>query len=140
MNKTTEQRISEMKEEFSKPFRYEVLDTEGYSGWIEQEDISFCSLCEHHLVAFIGSATIRYVPKNKLICLSKMARLVEKYLNPVTPTIQERATKQIFDEFLKVVNPSKLVVEIKAQHQCISNRGVKKPSWTLTRLDNFTSP
>ena len=133
--KTTEQRIKEMKKEFSQDFEYELYDSEGYFGWIEQSEMNFCSLCEHHNIAFIGEVTIKYIPTTKLIGLSKMGRLVEKYLNPVTETLQERATKQIFDEFKKIVKPKQLIVEVKAQHQCISNRGVKKPSWTLTKLE-----
>ena len=90
------------------------------------KDIPFYSICEHHLLPFLGKAHIAYIPrKNKLLGLSKLARIVEMYAK--RPQLQERLTSQIADIMIKMLNPLGVLVIIEAEHLCMTMRGVKKP-------------
>lgn len=132
LNKETKKRVSRMEKEFSKKLTLKAFEnTESYDQIIAQIQIPFSALCEHHHVAFTGEAHIGYIPGKHLIGLSKLGRIVEKYLNPTIKTIQEKATQQIINEMMKI-KPKGIIVIIKAQHYCICFRGVKKPSWTIT--------
>lgn len=131
--KKTQKRILKMKQEFSKPPQLKLFEnTEGYDQMIAQVGIPITALCEHHEVQFYGKVYIAYVPKNWLIGLSKLARVTEYFLNPTIKTIQERATHQILKYLEKHLKPSGIMVVIKATHGCISYRGIKKPSLTIT--------
>lgn len=89
-------------------------------------DIPVYSLCEHHLLPFFGKAHIAYIPKKKrLLGLSKIARLVEILSHQLQ--LQERLTKQIADNLMKVAEPLGVLVVIEAEHFCMTMRGVKKP-------------
>jgi len=133
LEKETKKRVKKMGEEFKKePVIKMFENTEGYDQIIAQAGITFLSACEHHLVGFEGEASIGYIPNDKLIGLSKIGRIVEYFLNPTRPTIQEKATQQIFDFLEKALEPKGLIVVVKAKHGCIGYRGVKKPSWTIT--------
>lgn len=89
-------------------------------------DIAVYSLCEHHLLPFFGKAHIAYIPKKKrLLGLSKIARLVEILSHQLQ--LQERLTKQIADNLMKVAEPLGVLVVIEAEHFCMTMRGVKKP-------------
>ena len=94
-------------------------------------DIPFASLCEHHLVPFIGRAHVAYIPgeDGRITGLSKLARLVDAFAR--RPQVQERMTSQIADTLEKVLAPRGAFVVIEAEHLCMSMRGVKKPG-TLT--------
>jgi GTP cyclohydrolase IA len=94
-------------------------------------DIPFASLCEHHLVPFIGKAHVAYIPGDdgRITGLSKLARLVDAYAR--RPQVQERMTTQIADTIEKVLAPRGVLVVVEAEHLCMSMRGVKKPG-TLT--------
>lgn len=87
--------------------------------------IRFSSLCEHHLLPFIGTATVGYVPKNKVIGLSKIPRLVNVFAK--RPQVQERMTNQIAETFMKSLSPLGVGVMIKAHHACMGCRGVMQP-------------
>lgn len=87
-------------------------------------DIPFNSLCEHHFQPFIGSVTIAYLPKDKIMGLSKGARITDFY--SARPQVQERLTGQIADHLFKELDPKGLLVMAKAEHMCMSVRGVKK--------------
>ncbi len=98
---------------------------------IIEKDISFYSMCEHHLVPFYGKAHIAYIPDGKVVGLSKLARTVEVYAK--RPQLQERMTTQIADAIMEHLSPKGVMVIIEAEHMCMTMRGVKKPgSCTVT--------
>lgn len=90
-------------------------------------DIELYSICEHHLVPFIGRAHVGYVPneKGQITGLSKLARLVDVYAR--RPQVQERMTSQIADALMNILEPRGVIVIIEAEHLCMSMRGVRKP-------------
>ncbi|MBX9771213.1 MAG: GTP cyclohydrolase I FolE [Candidatus Obscuribacterales bacterium] len=96
------------------------------------KDIQFASLCEHHLVPFMGTAHVGYIPNaGRITGLSKLARVVE--LVSKRPQVQERMTSQIADAVVKKLQPRGVIVVLEAEHLCMSIRGVKKPgSRTIT--------
>lgn len=98
------------------------------------KDISFYSMCEHHLIPFFGTAHVAYLPKNGIITgLSKLARVVE--VAAKRPQLQERMTTQIADALIEKLNPLGVAVVIEAEHLCMSMRGIKKPgSKTVTSV------
>ncbi len=93
-------------------------------------DIAFTSLCEHHLLPFVGHAHVAYVPgpEGHITGLSKMARLVEGYARRLQ--VQERMTTQIADAMERELRPRGSIVVVEAEHFCMSMRGVKKPGAT----------
>ncbi len=96
-----------------------------------EKDISFYSMCEHHLVPFYGNAHIAYVPQGRVVGLSKIARTVEVFAK--RPQLQERMTTQIADALMEHLNAKGVMVIIEAEHLCMTMRGVKKPgSRTVT--------
>src|SRR6185312_9887719 len=97
---------------------------EGYDQMIINRNIEFYSTCEHHILPFYGVAHIAYIPKNKLVGLSKMARLVECYARRLQ--IQERLTQQIANAMESALEPKGVAVMVKAAHTCMSCRGVRK--------------
>jgi GTP cyclohydrolase I len=88
------------------------------------KDIELYSLCEHHLLPFIGKCHVAYLPKGKVLGLSKIARIVEMYARRLQ--IQEKLTKQIADAVQTAVNPAGVAVVIEAKHLCMMMRGVEK--------------
>ena len=94
------------------------------------KDIPFASVCEHHLVPFIGRAHVAYIPNEdgRITGLSKLARLVDGYAR--RPQVQERMTAQIADTMLRVLEPRGVLVVLEAEHLCMAMRGVKKPGST----------
>jgi GTP cyclohydrolase I len=93
-------------------------------------DISLVSLCEHHLVPFLGKAHVAYIPNEdgRITGLSKLARLVDAYAK--RPQVQERLTTQIADELEQSLKPRGVLVVIEAEHMCMTMRGVRKPGST----------
>lgn len=93
-------------------------------------DIGLVSLCEHHLVPFVGRAHVAYIPNRdgRLTGLSKLARLVEGYAR--RPQVQERLTAQVADSLERVLEPRGALVVIEAEHLCMTMRGVRKPGAT----------
>jgi GTP cyclohydrolase I len=89
-------------------------------------DIPIYSACEHHLIPFIGTAHIAYIPNEngRITGLSKLARLVDSYAK--RPQVQERLTAQVADEIVKVLQPRGVLVVVEAEHLCMSMRGVRK--------------
>jgi len=111
----------------------EVQFEAGHDEMVMVRDIALTSMCEHHLVPFIGKAHVAYIPNNdgRVTGLSKLARLVDAYAK--RPQVQERLTTQVADEIERTLQPRGVLVVIEAEHLCMSMRGVKKPgSSTVT--------
>lgn len=89
------------------------------------KDIPFYSMCEHHLMPFFGKAHVAYIPKGKIVGISKLARVVEAFAR--RPQVQERLTSQIADIINEMLRPNGVAVIIEAIHTCMTMRGVKKP-------------
>ena len=102
----------------------------GHDEMVMVRDIAFTSLCEHHLVPFVGHAHVAYVPSEEglITGLSKLARLVEGYARRLQ--VQERMTTQIVDALERELRPRGSIVVIEAEHFCMSMRGVKKAGAT----------
>jgi GTP cyclohydrolase I len=99
--------------------------TEKYDEMVILRGISFCSLCEHHLLPFMGQAHVAYLPRGKVVGLSKIARVVEVYAR--RPQVQERLTSQIADLIMEKLDAKGAAVIIEATHTCMTIRGVRKP-------------
>lgn len=93
------------------------------------KDIELYSLCEHHMLPFIGRAHVAYLPRGKVIGLSKIARIVDMYARRLQ--IQENLTVQIADAISDVIQPAGVAVTIEAEHLCMKMRGVEKQNSTM---------
>lgn len=100
------------------------FSVEKFDEMIISKDIEFYSTCEHHLLVFGGRVHIAYLPKNKVIGLSKMARIVDMYSKRLQ--IQEQLTQQIAQALQDELNPKGVAVMVEAEHYCMKMRGVKK--------------
>ena len=103
-----------------------TFDAEGYDEVVVLKDIEFVSLCEHHMLPFIGRAHVAYLPDKRIVGLSKMARLVEMHARRLQ--VQERLTQSVAHDIQEVLNPLGVAVVIEAHHTCMGSRGVKKPT------------
>jgi GTP cyclohydrolase I len=113
-------------------------EVEGYDEMITLRDIRFESHCEHHLAPIIGKVHIGYLPKNKVVGISKLARVVDVYARRLQ--VQEKMNAQIAHCIQKVLEPEGVAVVIEATHQCMTTRGVHKPGVvmvTSTMLGQF---
>ncbi len=105
-------------------------ETAGYDEMVLLRNIPFQSHCEHHMAPIIGRAWVGYVPRSRVVGISKLARVVEAYASRLQ--IQERMTAEIANIIDEVLQPQGVAVVIKAAHHCISSRGVKKHGVDLT--------
>ena len=112
---------SDPREILSKKFK----EVDGYDEIIILKNIRLESHCEHHMVPFIGTAHVGYLPKNKVVGLSKLARLVEAFAKRLQ--IQEKLTAQIANAIDEVLQPKGVGVIIEASHLCVATRGIHKP-------------
>ena len=100
-------------------------EVEGYDDIVLLRGIRLESYCEHHIAPIIGTAHVAYLPSNKVVGISKLARLVDAYAKRLQ--VQEKLTSQIADSLESVLQPRGVAIMIAAEHQCMSTRGVHKP-------------
>jgi GTP cyclohydrolase IA len=101
-----------------------------YSEMVVVKDVPFYSLCEHHLLPFFGTASVAYIPRGRVIGLSKIPRVVEMYARRLQ--VQERLTQQIGDFLQERLDPQGVGVVLEATHLCAVMRGVRKPGTIMT--------
>jgi GTP cyclohydrolase I len=117
-----------------------ALFTEDYSEMIVVKDLDFFSMCEHHILPFFGKAHVAYIPKHRIVGISKLARLVEVYARRLQ--VQERMTAQIASILMETLDPQGVGVVLQAEHLCMRMRGVEKQNSivvTSTMLGVFRS-
>jgi len=145
--KKTPERVSEALTFLTRGYRTDpdkvindALFTEEYEEMIVQKDIDFFSLCEHHLLPFFGKAHVAYIPRHKIVGVSKLARLVDVFARRLQ--VQERLTNQIATTIMGKLDPMGVAVVIEAEHLCMRMRGVEKQNSliiTSTLLGVFRS-
>lgn len=106
---------------------------EDYKQMVLVKDIEIYSLCEHHMIPFVGKAHVAYIPNGYIVGLSKIPRIVDAFARRLQ--IQERLTTQIKDCIVNTLNPLGVAVVIEAQHMCMSMRGVQKQNSVTTTCD-----
>ncbi|GJQ26435.1 MAG: GTP cyclohydrolase 1 [Phycisphaerae bacterium] len=127
----TPQRVARMYAEMfeglaTDPRRHlQTFFEEKYDELVVLRDIPFYSMCEHHLLPFMGRAHIAYLPDGKVIGLSKMARVVDAFAH--RPQVQERLTTQVAEILMQELGAKGVAVVFEAEHSCMTCRGVKKP-------------
>ena len=129
--KKTPERVSEALTFLTRGYRTDpdkvindALFTEEYEEMIVQKDIDFFSLCEHHLLPFFGKAHVAYIPRHKIVGVSKLARLVDVFARRLQ--VQERLTNQVATTIMGKLDPMGVAVVIEAEHLCMRMRGVEK--------------
>lgn len=135
--KYTPQRVANMYEEILGGMRKDVdeevavIFEKEHDEIILLKDIPLYSLCEHHMIPFLGKAHVAYIPdENRITGLSKIARVVDTLSRRLQ--VQERLTTEIADTLMRKLKPKGVLVVIEAEHLCMSMRGVKKPGVTTT--------
>ena len=127
----TPKRVAKMYEElfaglFEDPAEHLTVGfAEQYDEMVILRDIPFYSMCEHHLLPFMGRAHVAYLPRGKVVGVSKLARVVEAFAR--RPQVQERLTGQIADLIMEKLDARGAAVIIEAEHTCMTIRGIRKP-------------
>lgn len=104
-------------------------ETDGYDEMVVLRNIRFESYCEHHMVPIIGRAHVGYLPRHRVVGISKLARVVEAYAKRLQ--IQEKMSSRIANTIEQVLQPLGVAVVIEGEHQCMSTRGVHKPGVSM---------
>ena len=133
----TPARVERMYRELTEGYRVDadrlindaIFDVD-YSEMVVVKDMPFYSLCEHHLLPFFGTAHVAYLPRGRVIGLSKIPRVVEMYARRLQ--VQERLTQQIADFLQERLQPLGVGVVLEATHLCVAMRGVRKPGTTMS--------
>ena len=107
-----------------------ALFIEEYSEMIIMRDLDFFSLCEHHMLPFFGKAHVAYIPKSRIVGISKLARLVEVFARRLQ--VQERMTNQVANTLMEELDPQGVGVVVEAEHLCMRMRGVEKQNSVVT--------
>lgn len=135
--KQTPDRVSEALKYFTSGYNTDIGDLVADAIFVEKQeemvvlkDIDFYSLCEHHLVPFFGKCHVAYMPKDRIIGLSKLARIVDVFAKRLQ--VQERMTREIADAIGHYLEPHGVAVVIEAQHLCMMMRGVAKQNCLAT--------
>ncbi|MDD5806456.1 MAG: GTP cyclohydrolase I FolE [Eggerthellales bacterium] len=134
----TPQRVARMYQEICGGYDQDAKDhlstvfEDRNSTMVVERDIPFYSLCEHHMLPFMGRVHIGYIPNGQVTGLSKLARTVEVFARRLQ--IQERMTGQIADAIMESMNAAGAIVVVEAEHLCMSMRGVRKPGATTTTV------
>ncbi len=129
--KHTPERVAKMYDELLAGMREDPkmhltrVFRENYDEIVLLRDIPFYSICEHHLMPFIGSAHVAYLPSGLVLGVSKMARIVDSFAKRLQ--VQERLTDQIADFIMNNLKPKGVAVVLEASHSCMTIRGIKKP-------------
>ena len=133
----TPHRVAKALEFLTKGYREDIGDVlngavfnEKYSEMVIVKEIYFFSMCEHHLLPFFGRAHVAYIPRGKILGLSKIPRIVEVFSRRLQ--VQERMTQQIADTLYTSLNPEGVGVVIEARHMCMMMRGVEKQNSVAT--------
>ena len=116
--------FSGYKEDANKVLEKTFGDVEGYNDMVIQKNISVQSHCEHHMVPILGMAHVAYIPKERVVGLSKLARVVDVFAKRLQT--QERLTLQIAKSIMTALDAKGVAVTIDAAHQCMTTRGIKK--------------
>ena len=116
------------KEDPASYLKKTFTEVEGYDDMVIEKNISIRSHCEHHMAPIIGVAHVAYIPSEKVVGLSKLARVVEAFSKRLQT--QERLTMQIAKTIMHILQPRGVAVTIDAAHQCMTNRGIKKEKTT----------
>lgn len=107
-----------------------IFTVEGATDLVAVTDMTFHSMCEHHLLPFSGKGSIAYLPQGRVLGLSKFARLLEVFAR--RPQLQERLGKQLAEALVELLQPRAVAVVLEATHSCMSMRGVNTPAVTRT--------
>jgi len=127
----TPKRVAEMYSELLAGMREDPkkhlrsVFSENYDEIVLLRDVPFYSICEHHLMPFIGKAHVAYLPKGRVLGVSKLARVVDCFARRLQ--VQERLTEQIADFIMESLKPKGVAVVLEASHSCMTIRGIKKP-------------
>lgn len=133
----TPRRVADMYDELLTPERananYTTFESDKYGGVVLVKNIDFSSICEHHLIPFIGTIHIAYIPSDEILGISKFARIVDKHSKKLQ--LQEKLAKEVLDDIQNSIKPKGVAIFIEAKHLCMNIRGVtRRNASTVTTL------
>ncbi|MBQ4443496.1 MAG: GTP cyclohydrolase I FolE [Alphaproteobacteria bacterium] len=133
----TPRRVADMCDELLNPTRanakYTSFEANNFGGIVLVKDIDFSSICEHHLVPFIGKVHIAYIPNDRIIGISKFARIVDKHAKKLQ--LQERLAQDIVADIQNSMEPKGIAIYIEAKHLCMNIRGIaRRNASTVTTM------
>lgn len=125
--KDTPERVAKFYASWLQDSKYEKMTSfsTNHNNLVIVRNIPFYSLCEHHMIPFFGKANIGYIPKTKMLGLSKLVRILDKHSHRLQ--VQEHMTDAIAEDIMKIVKPDGAMVVLEAEHLCMSMRGVEVP-------------